>query len=79
MTRIDQHLLSHTRGDVALCAAAYLAGFFLLVLGIRLGDIWALAVCTPTAGMLMLLASAGVLEAGRVATAYAHDLSAPNR
>ncbi|BBH17347.1 hypothetical protein Back2_16340 [Nocardioides baekrokdamisoli] len=71
MTKIDQHLLAHTRGDIAVCAAAYIAGFFLLVAGIKLGDIWALALCTPLAAMLMFAASAGLLEAGRVANAYA--------
>ena len=67
MTRIDQHLLHHTRTDIALCAAAYIAGFFLLVVGIKLGDTAALVVCTPLAAMLMFAASAGMLEAGRVA------------
>lgn len=69
MTKIDQHLLAHTRTDVAICAAAYLAGFFLLVAGIKLGDAVALALCTPLAAMAMLAASAGMLEAGRVAGA----------
>lgn len=73
MTRIDQHLLSHTRGDVAVCAATYVAGFFLLVVGIKLGNVWALALCTPIAAMLMFAATAGVLEAGRVATAYTQE------
>lgn len=73
MTKIDQHLLSHTRGDVALCAATYIAGFFLLVIGIKLDDLWALSLCTPIAALLMFTASAGLLEAGRVANAYAEQ------
>lgn len=79
MTRIDQHLLSHTRADVAVCAATYVAGFFLLVVGIKIGDFWALALCTPMAAMLMFAASAGVLEAGRVANTYAGTVLDPSR
>ena len=79
MSRIDQHLLSHTRGDVALCAATYVAGFFLRVVGIKLGDFWAVALCTPIAATLMFAASAGVIEAGRVANAYAGTTVDPAR
>jgi hypothetical protein len=73
MTKIDQHLLNHTRGDIAILAAAYVAGFFLLVIGIKLGDSLALALCTPLAGMLMFVSSAGVLEAGRVANLQGYE------
>ena len=73
MTKIDQHLLSHTRGDIAACAAAYVFGFFLLVVGIKLGDLWSLVLCTPAAALVMFVASAAVLEAGRVANASAQS------
>jgi hypothetical protein len=73
MTKIDEHLLNHTRGDIAILAAAYLAGFFLLVIGIKVGDLWALALCTPLAAAFMFAASAGVLEAGRVVNQQAYQ------
>ena len=73
MTKIDQHLLAHTRGDIAILAAAYIAGFFLLVIGIKVDDAWALGLCTPLAALLMFAASAGVLEAGRITNLQEYD------
>lgn len=67
MTKIDRHLIRHARLDAVTAVVAYIGALFLLVFGFGSGSVALLAVLTPVAAIVMLGATALVLELVRVA------------
>lgn len=67
MSTIDQHLIHHTRLDAVTAVFAYIGAFFILVFAIQSRSTAELAVLTPASALIMMGATALVLELVRVA------------
>jgi len=66
MTKIDRHLMCHARLDAASALLAYIGAFFLLAFAVASHSTVTLATMTPLAAVIMLTATALVLELVRV-------------
>ena len=66
MTRIDKHLTVHARLDGVAAMAAYIVALFMPVYAIGSQSVATMATLNPLSAMVMLGASAVVLELVRV-------------
>jgi hypothetical protein len=66
MSTIDRHLIRHARLDAVSAVIAYIGALFMLVFAIESHSATALGVLTPLSALVMLGATALVLELVRV-------------